>query len=230
MPRMLPVVQTEQNKPPASPYQAFRERWQDGCGSGLCERARHIVHFRGVLPCDVAFVGEAPGMSEDVLGKPFVGPAGKLMDRIIRDSLPPDTRHALMNLVGCVPLAIDGKGKATEPTPNEILTCQPRIFELLQLARPRLVVCVGGLASKHTFPKKVGKTKLADREWFQTPSVSVVHPAAILRASVAVQGFTVHKNVVTIRDAWEAVCNGDTGYFTGGTAYDRPGHTGGADK
>jgi uracil-DNA glycosylase len=62
-----------------------------------------VVLCRGRLPCDVLFVGEAPGVSEDVLGRPFVGPAGKLLDTIVERALDGQYDCAMTNLVACIP-------------------------------------------------------------------------------------------------------------------------------
>jgi uracil-DNA glycosylase family 4 len=68
-------------------FQLFCQKWGEGCGSTQCAGANRVVLVRGSVPCDVLFIGEAPGQSEDVVGRPFVGPAGKLLDRIIEDAL-----------------------------------------------------------------------------------------------------------------------------------------------
>ena len=68
-------------------YQSHCEKWQDGCGAEICELANKVVLCRGRLPCDVLFIGEAPGESENVIGLPFVGPAGKLLDKMIKKGI-----------------------------------------------------------------------------------------------------------------------------------------------
>lgn len=73
---------------PLTPWQKFKERWKGGCGSELCGKPKNkIVLARGQVPCDVLFIGEAPGASENIVGKPFVGPAGKLLDEIIEKTI-----------------------------------------------------------------------------------------------------------------------------------------------
>src|SRR5688572_27705229 len=71
------------NRVSLSPWQEHKQRWQGGCGHVMCSRALNVVLARGDLPCDVLFIGEAPGDSEDVTGNPFTGPAGSLLDDII---------------------------------------------------------------------------------------------------------------------------------------------------
>lgn len=72
----------------ASKWSVFVERWKDCTACGLCEHRQKVVLARGSVPCDILFIGEAPGESEDCLGQPFVGPAGQLLDRIVRLALP----------------------------------------------------------------------------------------------------------------------------------------------
>ena len=173
-----------------------QQTYGGGCGSDACDRARRVCLGRGRLPCDVLFVGEAPGASENVCGVPFVGPAGQLLDQIVERSVPTGLRTAYTNLVGCIPLGDTGE-KAAEPKPAQIVACQGRLREFIDLARPRLVVRVGRLAQqwlggglKNALPLPPG-----------VPACDVVHPAFILRANEAQQSMAVQRCVVTIQNA-----------------------------
>src|SRR5207244_4450732 len=117
-------------------------RWKDCTACPLCQQRDRIVLARGQVPCDVVFVGEAPGASEDVLGQPFVGPAGRLLDQIIERALPAGARFALTNLVACFPREAKARGE-NMPEVKEILACRPRLLEFIDLCRPKLVVRVG---------------------------------------------------------------------------------------
>lgn len=184
-----------------TPYQLHVLDWKDCLRCPLSEQRTRVVLGRGSLPADVLFVGEAPGVSEDVLGQPFKGPAGKLLDSIVADSLPPGVRWAMTNLVGCIPLDDDNE-KAGEPDDGAIRACSPRLVEFAAMAAPRLIVCVGKLATN----------------WLNTPmsrdtvrlrggvlTVDITHPAAILRANPAARGIMRKRCVVTIRNAWADV-------------------------
>lgn len=132
---------------PLTPYRAFCRRWAAGCGSEECVKRRSLVLARGKVPCDVLFVGEAPGEIEDRRGRPFVGPAGQLLDELVARSVKPGLRLAFTNLVCCVPR--DGEsGKAAEPAFDQIQACKERLEEFVALCRPRVVVCVGQHARK----------------------------------------------------------------------------------
>jgi DNA polymerase len=174
----------------------FTQKWHRGCGSDQCSKAR-VVLFKGTLPCDLLFVGEAPGESENVLGRPFMGPAGKLLDSIIEDAVDTrDIRCAFTNVVGCIPRESTGD-KAKEPEHEQILQCQGRLSEFIRLANPRLVVCVGALARDYTDPMLKDACPIQE----DIPRVSITHPAAILRANVTNRGLMRQRAVVTLRNA-----------------------------
>jgi DNA polymerase len=144
---------------------------------------------RGKLPCDVLFLGEAPGQSEDVIGIPFAGPAGHLLDMMIDKVMNGlDLRIAFTNLIACIPKDESGD-KVNEPEIDSINACQDRLIEFLLLARPKLVIFVGNLSAKHA-------TKLID-----CPSIEVTHPAAILRSDISVKSLLIQRVTVQIADA-----------------------------
>lgn len=164
-----------------------------------------MVFARGQVPCDILFVGEAPGDSEDALGKPFVGSAGKLLDSIIRRAFAMKTklRLAFTNLVACYPRAAKELGH-NEPPNEAVLACSPRLVEFVKIANPRLIVCVGALA-RDRLDSKIRKPVT----WVQgpVPSIDIKHPAAILRSNEAMQGLEVQRCVVQLINAIET-------YFT----------------
>lgn len=141
-----------------------------------------VVLYRGHLPCDVLFIGEAPGDSEDVLGHPFRGPAGERLDALIEDawnrvSFP---AHQLdlgfTNIVACRPLKADpdelSNGTLRPPTKEEAAWCSPRLGEIVQMANPKLIVKLGKEAARFT------------PTFAFIPNcryINLVHPSAILR-------------------------------------------------
>lgn len=192
---------------PLTQYQAHAARWRGGCGSEHCPPAAGtgmVCLARGSVPCDVLFVGEAPGESENALGRPFVGPAGKLLDEIVRRALAgfdPRPRVAFTNAVGCVPRDEVG-GKLHEPDGDQLDACKPRLEEFLALARPRLIVAVGAVARDHLAQGYKHSLELPS----PPPTVvSIVHPAAILRMVIAQQGFETQRAAVIIANAVEEV-------------------------
>lgn len=165
-----------------TPWQQHLATWRECQECGLCAQRGRIVLARGDVPADLLFVGEAPGQSEDVLGLPFVGPAGRLLDQIVERSVPKGTTTAYTNLVACFP----AEAKQTEnhqPTDDEIRSCQSRLREFVEIVRPRLIVTVGQLSTDWT-PKATAMIKL--RDGIKAPKwCSITHPAAILRMPLA---------------------------------------------
>lgn len=74
-------------------FQLHCTTWKDGCGSAHCDRAMRKVLYKGKIPCDILYVGEAPGKSENMSGVPFVGPAGKLLEEMVKRGVPPHQPH-----------------------------------------------------------------------------------------------------------------------------------------
>lgn len=180
-----------------TPLQVHLDKWAKGCGSLLCAGALNICLGRGDIPCDVAFVGEGPGDSEDVLGQPFRGPAGFRMDYIIERALGSKFSYALMNLVGCVPRYEETGPKATAPEHADIQKCKPRLEELLTLANPKLVVAVGAVASKYLEPGLKDSVKVP----LGVAYAEIIHPAFILRKNTVVQGQLTNNCIVAIKTA-----------------------------
>lgn len=193
-----------------TPYQLHVLNWKNCTRCELSKTRRSVVLTRGTVPCDVLFVGEAPGASEDVLGRPFVGPAGKLLDSIVRESLAewqgpeaegPERNSvtvAFTNLVCCLPVENYEKG---QPQPGHVAACRPRLEEMIRVASPRLIVRVGTLSKdclepgfKHSVSVPAGILM-----------VDVVHPAFILRSNPAARSLLVKRCVVTIRNAVRGV-------------------------
>jgi uracil-DNA glycosylase family 4 len=120
------------------------------------------------------FVGEAPGVSEDIFGKPFYGPAGSDLDTLIslglNDYKP--VRVGFTNMVACIPLGEDGK-KVNQPPNESVVACGERLQEIVDLCCPQVVVMVGDFAWKH-FSKTV---------YFDRPvgMYQITHPAGIMR-------------------------------------------------
>src|SRR5262245_33856687 len=156
MPRIgksLPVVSLgDPSRQVISEFAAHVMEW-DGCTRCDLHRTRKkIVFARGEVPCRVLFIGEAPGESENVIGQPFVGPAGQLLDRIIERALPEGTSYALTNLVCCIPRDDEGK-KPNEPGVEHVDACSPRLTDFVRICDPELIVAVGSTARNWLDPK-----------------------------------------------------------------------------
>lgn len=198
-----------------TPWQVHVARWRDCIRCPLHEGRRSVVLARGSLPCDILFVGEAPGQSEDVLGEPFVGPAGQLLDRIVSEALTSPCmsaplRIAFTNVVACFPR--EAKQTDDHAPPREaVKACRPRLQEFIVLAKPRLVVFVGSVADR-AGSEALGKaTTLTGGRVTGHATVklwaSIQHPAAILRAPTAGRSLMVRRAVIRLQKAFEQLGN-----------------------
>lgn len=180
-----------------SAYQSHRKKWGKCRACPLHKTRKNVVLVRGKLPCDVLFIGEAPGASEDVLGSPFVGPAGQLLDDIVEDSISFIARCAFTNLLACIPIGKDEQGRRTkikEPEKEHIAACNDRLREIVTIANPLLIVQVGKLSEKYATGKSTGS---------DVPTVSIYHPSAILRSDVSQQGLAIQRTKVILSDAYD---------------------------
>jgi len=213
-------------KVPLTPWRRHVEAWK-GCDRCPIHLTRtNVCLGRGALPCDALFVGEAPGPSEDVVGQPFVGPAGHLLDQVIERATvatqTPGTigmghnslNWAFTNLVGC--FLLDEDGDKEEPPDESIEACKPRLREFAELCdvpkgKLRLVVAVGSLAFDWLKPGYKHSIKLhrplslvpQAPEFGTIHLIQVTHPAAVLRAPMAMRSLMVQRMAVTLRNALE---------------------------
>lgn len=193
-----------------TPLQSHIEKWKNCTRCELSQHRNKVVLIKGSVPCDVLFIGEAPGRSEDIIGTPFIGPAGKLMHQIMNECglvLNQRGRNwAMTNLVGCIPLDEDNEKTAIPPS-AAIKNCAPRLVEIVRLCKPRLIVCVGKLSRQHV----IGQAQFCLPQEDMQPSwipqgkflefIEIVHPAAILRANIAQRSLAIQRAIVTLRNA-----------------------------
>ena len=126
---------------------------------------------------DIVFVGEAPGQQEDLKGEPFVGRAGKLLDKILAAvSLSRDDVY-ICNVLKCRP------PKNRDPLPSEVNLCEPYLKTQLSLINPKLIVALGRIAACTILRTKEPLKNLRNRT-FQYEGIDLLvtyHPAALLR-------------------------------------------------
>ena len=152
----------------------------DGCA--LKETALNLCFADGNPAAEVMLIGEAPGAEEDRKGKPFVGPSGQLLDRMLATIGLDRGSVYITNVIYWRP-----PGNRT-PTPAEIAACQPFLERTIELVKPRLMVFVGGIAARGLLGVKEGVTKLRGRRFVYTtadgtriPAMVTFHPAFLLR-------------------------------------------------
>ena len=153
----------------------------DGCGLKF-EGARQAVFARGEPNAPVMVIGEGPGADEDVQGMPFVGRAGKLLDKML-GAAGLTGRVFITNTVYWRP-----PGNRT-PTPQEQMVCQPFLERSIALVAPKLLLLSGGAAAKSVLQRSEGILSLRGRwcDWTSSdgamslPAMPTLHPAFLLR-------------------------------------------------
>ena len=138
-----------------------------------------VVFGTGDPDADLMFVGEAPGRDEDLVGEPFVGRSGQLLDRLVLEELGLDrSQFYIANVVKCRPP--DNR----DPKAEEIASCRPYLEAQRRAIRPAVVVSLGNFATKLLLDTDLGITKVRGSAypmdgWQLVPTY---HPAAALRS------------------------------------------------
>ena len=161
-----------------------------GCrGCHLWENATQTVFGEGARAADVMLVGEQPGDQEDLAGKPFVGPAGRLLDQAL-EVAGIDRRQAYVtNVVKHFKWQPRGKRRIHQkPNWAEMTACRPWLEAELAVVRPNVLVCLGATAAQALLGRqfRVTQQRGVPIESDLAPHVlATIHPSAILRADDA---------------------------------------------
>ncbi len=176
---------------------------------GLCASRKQTVFGVGHAQADWMIVGEAPGEQEDLAGEPFVGPAGQLLDQMLRavgqsrrasgvdaDALDddqagdPSQRVFIANTLKCRP------PRNRNPEPDEMARCEPFLQRQVALVKPKLILAMGRFAVKQLLKSDdaIGKLRGRVHRYEGIPVVVTYHPAYLLR------------NLPDKAKAWEDLC------------------------
>ena len=156
-----------------------------GCDRcGLCQGRTHAVPGIGDRKARWLFVGEGPGRQEDAQGEPFVGPAGKLLDNMLRAlGLARGANTYIANIVKCRPAGADGRDRP--PTADEVAACMPYLARQIDLIRPDVIVALGKTAAVSLLglPADTSLASLRDKihHYADLPLIVTYHPAYLLR-------------------------------------------------
>lgn len=153
----------------------------DGCA--LKQTAMSTVIYDGAVDAPLLVIGEAPGGEEDRLGKPFVGPAGQMLDRMLAAIGLDRTRACITNMVYWRP---PGNRK---PTDAELAVCLPFVERFISLVNPKVILLAGGTPAQTLLGRTDGITKLRGRwfDWTDSRGVTIpmlpsYHPSYLLRS------------------------------------------------
>ena len=143
----------------------------------LCEQRTQTVFGEGDADARLFFIGEGPGETEDRTGRPFVGRAGELLNKMIGAMGLSREQVFIANIVKCRP------PNNRVPAPDEVATCTPYLERQLEIVRPKAIVTLGLPASKYMLQVNSTMGKLRGRwhTWRGIPLMPTFHPAYILR-------------------------------------------------
>ena len=162
-----------------------------GCqGCDLYKDATQTVFGEGPADARMMLVGEQPGDREDVAGEPFVGPAGALLDRALKEAGIDRDQVYVTNAVKHFKFTLPERGKRRihkKPSQGEVSACRPWLLAELDRVKPDLVVCLGAtaasalLGSEFRLSRQRGEI-VETQVGAAVPAMATVHPSAVLRA------------------------------------------------
>ena len=164
----------------AAALREYAEQTASCTKCALAEGRTQVVFGSGSPSADLMFVGEAPGFHEDQQGIPFVGQAGKLLDKLLDGIGLTRSDVFVVNVLKCRPPG------NRDPQPEEIAACEPHLFRQIELIQPTLVATLGNFATKLLSGKPAGITRVHGYEQEVTLGTRTVslyplyHPAAAL--------------------------------------------------
>jgi len=172
--------------PPRPTLSALRDAARHCKACHLWKRGTQTVFGEGSPHAQVMLVGEQPGHEEDLAGRPFVGPAGKLLDRALEEAGIDRRQAYLANVVKHFKWEPRGKRRIhAKPDIVEITACLPWLQAELEVVKPRVLVCLGATAAQALLGRKFKVTQQRG-EFVPSPLAplvtATVHPSSILRA------------------------------------------------
>ena len=143
----------------------------------LCQGRTHTVPGEGNPAARLMCVGEGPGENEDLSGRPFVGKAGELLDKILANIEVPREQVYIANVVKCRP------PRNRAPLPDEREACSAYLHRQIALVRPKVLLALGSTAAEALLgvKKPLGDLRLRVHAWDGIPLIVTYHPAALLR-------------------------------------------------
>ncbi len=187
MPRQLTLEETAAPLVPERPSLPKLREAAAGCTAcPLHETGTQTVFGEGTSKAEIVFVGEQPGDQEDLQGKPFVGPAGKLLDKALEDAGIDRSQVYVTNVVKH--FKWQGRGKRRihqKPNWSEVAACRPWLEAELEVVEPRVLVCLGATAAQallgRDFRVSRQRGELVESDLAEHV-LATVHPSSVLRA------------------------------------------------
>lgn len=157
---------------------AMAQKEVHGCTKcRLCEKRTQTVFGEGDVDAQIFFIGEGPGETEDRTGRPFVGRAGELLNKMIAGMGLKREQVYIANVVKCRP-----PGNRV-PAPDEVATCTPYLQRQLEIIRPRVIVTLGLPSTQYMLQTKnsMGRLRGQWHAWRGIKLMPTYHPAYVLR-------------------------------------------------
>jgi uracil-DNA glycosylase family protein len=152
----------------------------------LHETGTQTVFGEGLVRAEILFVGEQPGDREDREGKPFVGPAGRLLDKALEEVGIDRRLTYVTNVVKHFKWTPKGKRRIhAKPNWSEIAACRPWLDAEVEVVEPRVIVCLGATAAQALLGQEFRVTRRRGEivdSGYGVPTIATVHPSSILRA------------------------------------------------
>ncbi|GAB4374315.1 MAG: hypothetical protein Kow0042_18860 [Calditrichia bacterium] len=160
-----------------SPLWRFRQQIMNCTKCPLGHTRTNFVFGVGNENADIMFIGEAPGAEEDRQGIPFVGKAGKLLDKLLARVHLKREEVFIANILKCRP------PNNRDPEPEEVRQCIPYLHQQIEMIQPKIIVALGRVAAQNLLGKPYSLRDMRGRRWqYQNVDMIVTyHPAAILR-------------------------------------------------
>jgi uracil-DNA glycosylase len=170
----------------------------------LYKLGTQTVFGEGAAGADLMLVGEQPGDKEDLAGRPFVGPAGRMLDDALAEAGIDRTRAYVTNAVKHFkwkPSPRAGSKVRIHAKPNaaEVKACRPWLESELEVVEPKVVVCLGATAAQALLGRTFKVTQQHGQwvEWpYEPMATATVHPSSILRAPDAAARETAYRGLV----------------------------------
>ena len=160
-------------EPPSSSYRLIilKEKVHDCTNCIYSQHSNRKILERkvGIGRIQILFVGEAPGMTEYIQQKPFVGESGNLLNRLIEEAFPPGIVYGVVNAIACTPFTDETRSKIETPYKDSIKACRKAWLEqYIKCVRPERLIALGNVAA-------------ASLKAMKQQYTHVLHPSAILR-------------------------------------------------
>jgi DNA polymerase len=176
--------------------------------SQLVRTRTHVVFGEGDPNSPLVLVGEGPGETEDLLGCPFVGKAGQLLDKALEENGIQREEVYITNTIKCRACdEVNGKLRNRPPTDQEVENCRQWLFPQLRVIRPEIILCIGAPSARNLIKKDFKITAERGKYFpckYARAAIATLHPAYILRNRFGGSDGGYSLLVADIAKAWAA--------------------------